>query len=76
MNWPSCLVNLFSEEALTIFLSLDSEESKDYKKVRETLFLHFNCTESGFRTKFMEARPSNDENFDTFLNTIKRYLDQ
>ena len=65
-DWPSCLVNLLSGEALTIFLSLDSSESRDYKKVRETPPLCFNCTESGCRTKFMEARPSNHKNFDTF----------
>ena len=48
-DWPSCLVNFLSGEALTIFLSLDSEESKYYDKVKETLLVHFNCTESGFR---------------------------
>ncbi|GFR89429.1 hypothetical protein ElyMa_006124200 [Elysia marginata] len=48
-DWPSCLVNLLSGEALTIFLSMDSEESKNYDIVRETLLLRFNCTESGIR---------------------------
>ena len=75
-DWPSCLVNLLSGEALTIFLSLDSEESKYYDKVKEALLVHFNCTESGFRSKFMQAEPALDENFDTFLNRVKRYFDQ
>ena len=72
-DWPSCLVNLLSSEALTIFLSLDSEESEYYDKVKETLLVHFNCTESGFRSKFMQAKPGLDENFDTFLNRVKRH---
>ena len=57
-GWPSCLVNLLSGEALTIFLSLDSEESKYYDKLKETLLGHFNCAGSGFRSKFMQAEPA------------------
>ena len=75
-DWPSCFVNLLSGEALTIFLSLDSEESNYYDKVKETLLVHLDCTESGFRSKFMQAKPALDENFDTFLNRVKRYFDQ
>ncbi|GFR99385.1 hypothetical protein ElyMa_002791900 [Elysia marginata] len=75
-DWASCLVNLLSGEALTIFLSVDPDESKDYNIVRDTLLLRFNCTESGFRSKFLAAEPGQDENFETFLNRVKRYFDR
>ena len=65
-DWTSCLVNLLSGEATTIFLSLDSEESKYYDKVNFILTA----------LKADSVKPALDENFDTFLNRVKRYFDQ
>ncbi|GFR57717.1 reverse transcriptase [Elysia marginata] len=75
-DWASCLCNLLQGEALSILLSLSTEESANYNTVKETLLRRFNCDRNGFKSKFLSVKPQVDEDFGTYINRAKRYFDR
>ncbi|GFO49682.1 reverse transcriptase [Plakobranchus ocellatus] len=75
-EWPSILFNLLQGEALTVLLSLSDADRECYEKVRDALLRYGNCTISGFNKKFRSSAPLESENFETFVNRVKRYFDR
>ncbi|GFO28992.1 reverse transcriptase [Plakobranchus ocellatus] len=75
-GYASCLANLLQGEALSVFLSLGPEDISDYQSVKKTLLRRFGCDRNGFKSKFFSARPSQDEDFATYINRIARYFNR
>ncbi|GFN77395.1 histone-lysine N-methyltransferase SETMAR [Plakobranchus ocellatus] len=75
-EWASCLANLLQDEALSVILSLSPTESADYQSVKRVLLRRFNCDRNGFKSKFLLVKPQAGEDFGTFINRAKRYLDR
>ncbi|GFO26943.1 reverse transcriptase [Plakobranchus ocellatus] len=75
-EWASCLSNLRQDEALSIFLSLSPAEGSDYQAVKRVLLQRFECDRNGFRSKFLTVKPQEAEDFGTFINRARRYLDR
>ena len=73
-KWPTLLLNLLSGQALSVLLSLASDDAKNYDRVKDALLIRFNCSMYSFKKKFLTAKPLSDENFDTFLNRTNRYF--
>ncbi|GFN96904.1 reverse transcriptase [Plakobranchus ocellatus] len=63
-------------EALTVLLSLSDADRECYEKVRDAFLRYGNCTISGFNKKFRSSAPLESENFETFVNRVKRYFDR
>ena len=75
-DWASCLANLLQGESLSVFLSLSSTESADYKTVKQVLLRRFNCDKNGFKSKFFSVKPQPEEDFGTYINRARRYFDR
>ena len=61
-NWATCLSNCLHGRALDVYSRLDEKEANDYDKLKNALFLRYNLTEDGYRSKFRTCRPEKDEN--------------
>ncbi|GFO17849.1 gypsy retrotransposon integrase-like protein 1 [Plakobranchus ocellatus] len=75
-DYASCLANLLQGEALSVFLSLSPEDISDYQSVKKTLLRRFGCDKNGFKSKFFSAKPSQDEDFATYINRVARYFNR
>ncbi|GFO17811.1 alpha-2-macroglobulin-like protein [Plakobranchus ocellatus] len=70
------VVGCLRGEALSVFLSLSPEDILDYQSVKKTLLRRFGCDKNGFKSKFFSAKPSQDEDFATYINRVARYFNR
>ncbi|GFN80211.1 Zinc finger protein [Plakobranchus ocellatus] len=75
-DYASCLASLLQGDALSVFLSLSPEDISDYQSVKKTLLRRFGCDKNGFKSKFFSAKPSQDEDFATYINRVARYFNR
>ena len=56
-KWAVNLSALLKGNALETYYRMDTEDRKDYKKLKAALLRRFGLTESGFRSKFRHSKP-------------------
>lgn len=70
-EWVGCFTNVLTGQVLNVLHSLSLEDAKDYDKVNQSLKT-FRFTKDGFHERFKKSKPENDENFETFVNSISK----
>ncbi|KAH7935036.1 hypothetical protein HPB52_003191 [Rhipicephalus sanguineus] len=68
---PLCLTG----EALTVIGRLDSNAATDYDQLKATLLQRFRYTAEGYREKFRNARPEDNETAMQYAGRISGYFD-
>ena len=67
---------LLSGRALEVYARLSYDEATDYNKVKSALLKRYNTTEKGFRLKFRDSKPEENENPTQFATRLAHYLDR
>ena len=75
-TWCSALANLLTGKALEVFTSMKVENAGNYDILKESLLKRFEFTEDGFSKRFRACKPEEGENFTSFINRLKHYLDR
>lgn len=73
-EWATHLSMLLTGKGLQAFVSMTTDDSRDYDKVKDTLMRRYMLTEEGFRKKFRSAKPESDETVQQFVSRLRRYL--
>jgi len=63
-------------EALDVFEQLSEENRLNYTSLKLALCKKYNLTESGYRTRFKNARSNPNENQNDFVERLRKYLGQ
>ena len=69
-------LNILKGNALETYYRMDTEDRKDYKKLKAALLRRFGLTESGFRSKFRHSKPEDQESFGQYVTRLSGYFDQ
>ena len=75
-SWAVILSALLSGQALEAYARLSAEEATDYTKVKMALLKQYNLTEEGFRRRFRDSKPDENETPSQFLTRISTYFDR
>ena len=75
-SWAVVLSALLSGQALEAYARLSAEEATDYTKVKMALLKQYNLTEEGFRRRFRDSKPDENETPSQFLTRISTYFDR
>ena len=67
---------LLKGNALETYYRMDTEDHKDYKKLKAALLRRFGLTESGFRSKFRHSKPDDQESFGQYVTRLSGYFDR
>ncbi|KAL7643795.1 UNVERIFIED_CONTAM: hypothetical protein RMT77_005801 [Armadillidium vulgare] len=60
-DWASHLSALLTGSALMVYSRMSREDSKDYDKLKHSLLTRYNLTEEGYRSRFRNSKPLDDE---------------
>ncbi|XP_065299248.1 uncharacterized protein [Dermacentor albipictus] len=74
-KWALSLSLCLTGEALTVIGRLDSNAGLDYDQLKATLLQRFRCTAEGYREKFRNARPEDNETGLQYAGRISGYFD-
>src|SRR5215469_13673362 len=74
--WTRKLAPSLTARANDVYVNLNEEDSKDYEKLKEALLKKYNLTENGYKKKFKESKPVNDEDTVQYIERIGTYLDK
>ncbi|XP_050046366.1 uncharacterized protein [Dermacentor andersoni] len=74
-KWALSLSLCLTGEALTVIGRLDSNAALDYDQLKATLLQRFRCTAEGYREKFRNARPEDNETGLQYAGRISGYFD-
>jgi len=77
-QWVVYLSALLEGNALSLYHSLSSNTDGlvSYENLKENLLKKFQCTADGFRKRFRESRPDQNETFQTYGIELTRLLDR
>ena len=75
-NWAVMLSALLSGRALEVYVRLSYDEATNYTKVKSALLKRYSLTEKGFRLKFQDSKPEENENPTQFATKLAHYLDR
>ncbi len=73
-SWALMLSTLLTGKALEVYLRLSNNEAQNYNMVKNELFKRYNLTEEGFRGKFRESVPTEEESVRQFVHRLERFL--
>ncbi|KAH7961843.1 hypothetical protein HPB52_012636 [Rhipicephalus sanguineus] len=74
-KWALSLSLCLTGEALTVIGRLDSNAATDYDQLKATLLQRFRYTAEGYREKFRNARPEDNETAMQYVGRISGYFD-
>ena len=72
--WATQLSPLLSGRALEVNSSLSQDETMDYERLKLTLLKRYDFTEFGYRRRFRDAKPEEQESPGQFIVRLKNYL--
>ena len=76
-EWSYYLSGYLTGKALEIYHDLTNKDNfVEYSILKKELLKKFQCTPEGFRKKFREAKPEQDESLEVFGSTLKRHLNR
>jgi hypothetical protein len=73
-EWSITLSALLTGKGLQVFTSMPTKDIKNYHKLKNALLKRYQLTEEGFRRKFRDAHPEDNESAYQFIARIKRYF--
>src|SRR5215469_11906778 len=74
--WTGKLAPSLTARANDVYVNLNEEDSKNYEKLKEALLKKYNLTENGYKKKFKESKPEDDEDTAQYIERIGTYLDK
>ena len=74
-KWAVNLSALLKGNALETYYGMDTEDRKNYKKLKAALFRRFGLTKSGFRSKFRHSKPDDQGSFGQYVTRLSGYFD-
>src|SRR5215469_13699931 len=74
--WTGKLAPSLTGRANDVYVNLNEEDSKNYEKLKEALLKKYNLTENGYKKKFKESKPENNEDTAQYIERIGTYLDK
>ena len=75
-TWACNLSVQLKGNALAVYHRMSSEDQQNYSKLKSTLLRAYQMTEAGYRDKFREAKPLDDEEFTQFVTRLSNYMDR
>ncbi|KAL7637934.1 UNVERIFIED_CONTAM: hypothetical protein RMT77_011547 [Armadillidium vulgare] len=75
-DWASHLSALLTGSALIVYSRMSMEDSKDYDKLKHSLLTRYNLTEEGYRSRFRNSKPLDDERPIQFVERLRNYLNK
>ena len=75
-EWSSYVMTYLHGEALGIFYNLSRDGPCDYKVLKTRLLYRFRCTKDGFRERFREIKPNENEDMNNFSSRIALVFDR
>jgi len=72
--WASRLSALLTGRALDVYSRMSNKAAGDYEKVKEAILRRYDFTEEGYRGRFRDAKPEDDESPEQFLVRLSNYL--
>ena len=75
-NWATNLSALLRGVALQTYYQLPVDRAGDYECLKGALLKRFHLTCEGFREKFRQSRPTDDETFGQYITRLEGYLDR
>ena len=75
-HYATVLSALLTGRALTTYARLSSEDAADYIKIKQALLKTYNHTEEGFREKFRNSKPKDNESPGQFMTRIEIYCNR
>ena len=75
-RWATCLSALLTGRALDVYSRLPEDECANYESLKTALLHRYNLNEEGYRKKFREGKPEEDENAEEFIYRLKRYFEK
>jgi hypothetical protein len=73
-EWSISLSALLTGKGLQVFTSMPTKDIKNYHKLKNALLKRYQLTEEGFRRKFRDAHPEDNESAYQFIARIRRYF--
>jgi hypothetical protein len=74
-SWSNTLSTLLTGSGVDVFRCL-GVQAMNYDVFKIELLKRYRCTQEGFRDRFRQARPENDEAFSSFVTRCKRLLER
>ena len=75
-EWSFHLSQYLRGKATEAYTRLSKTDRKDYDIVKETLLRRYNLTDKGYRKKFRESLPEDEETPQQFMVRLKDYLEK
>ena len=75
-TWACNLSVQLRGNALAVYHRMSPDDQQDYSKLKSTLLRAYQLTEAGYRDKFREAKPLDDEEFTQFVTRLSNYMDR
>ena len=75
-EWAVSLSALLTGKGLEVFTGMAAEDVNEYTKLKLALLKRYQLTEEGFRRRFREEAPTNEESVHQFVARIRRYLER
>ena len=73
-TWSMSLQSLLTGRALQVMSHLSINDANDYESLKSSLLNAFRCTDDGFRKKFRDSKPLENESFTAFVHRTKLYM--
>ena len=73
-EWANSLAALIQGNGLFEYASLSIEESQDYDRVKQSVLGAYQLTADGFRKKFRETKPTQDDTGTKFVSKLSNYM--
>ena len=75
-NLAIALSALLSGKALEVFARLSRNDATDYTKIKTALLKSYNLTEEGFRQKFRNSKPEENESPTQYMTRMENFLER
>jgi len=75
-EWATYLSALLTGKATEVYARMPYDESLQYSKLKDALLRKFDLTKDGFRDKFKQVKPEDNETPSQFVVRISGYLDR
>ena len=75
-DWAVSLSVLLTGKALDVYSRLSDEAATNYDQLKAALLRRYNLTEEGYRKKFRNCRPEENETAEQYIFRIKTYLEK
>lgn len=75
-DWPFHLSQYLKGKATEAYTRLSKTDRKDYDLVKEALLRRYNLTDEGYRKKFRESQPEDNETPQQFIVRLRNYLEK